>query len=275
MIFWNTSLKKKSEIKSNTVKFVQHTNKKICSMQAMSFFCENLQYAVDANSADRTLPAETDGVHVENILLSMWNIDADKPTKSANTKQNTQARNRVSVKESRDADRMFVELLLVELNDITDTFEGYATYIGQVKCHVPDAECSRDLELRCLAHKENIQKLQTPEVRTSMQTLFGKTRLERNRIHAGTSRRRKSQLIHDVIRERDASLITLQELRQYTTTLESSCSVLNDFDETGDAFMQLAQARQRLFQLSCTHTQQQKTLTSRLSFRQFYRLNFR
>lgn len=240
----------------------------------MPFFCENLQYDVDAISPDGT-DAETFSAHVENILLSMCNIDADKPTKSANTKQNTQARNRMFAQEARDADRMFLELLLVELNDIIDTFESYVTYIGQVKCHAPGAECSRALELRCLAHKENIQRLQTPEVCTSMKTLFGKTNKERNRIHAGKSRCKKRQLLQDVIHERDASLITLKEVMQYTTTLESSCSLLNDFDETGDAFMQLTQARQRLFQLTCTHTQQQKTLKSRLSFRGLYRLNFR
>jgi hypothetical protein len=106
--------------------------------------------------------------------------------------------------------------------------------------------------------------------------LFDKTTKERNRIHAEKSRYKKRKFLQDVMDERDACLITLNEVTKYTTTLEGSCSLLNDFNESGDAFMQLVQVRQRLFQRACTHTQQRETLKSILSFRMAHRRsNFR
>lgn len=251
------------------------------------FFCGNEQYTDDVNFTDGKAHEDTcdvdvepvvvrEAVDVEQILLSMCN--ADTQTNHANRKEIVRAKNRVFAQEARDADRMFIELLLVELSNIAETFEMYATYIAQLKSHATAAECGRELERRCFEHKQNIQKLQTcgdDSSRAQRRSRPTKTRKERNRESAEMSRYRKSKFVDDVMRERDASLITLRDVMKYTATLESSCSLLNDFYETGHDFIQLIQVRQRLFQRTCTHTQQCETLKSRLSFRVMYRSSFR
>jgi len=240
----------------------------------LSFFCEDPHYAVDVNCLDET-SAGTCDIDVEKILLSMCKDDADTETASPCKKAKIQASNRACAKQSRDADRMLVELLLVELNRITETFENYASYIGQLKCHAQVAECSRDLDLRCLTHKTKILHLQKPDDSRSMPTLLGKTTKERNRIHAENSRRKKNNYLQDLLIERDASMKTLNEVIKYTTNLESSCTVLIDFYEISQTFMELMQVQQRLFERTCTHTRQQETLKSRLAFREVFRTNFR
>jgi hypothetical protein len=261
--------------------------------EQLLFLYENLQYTVDVSYQDGTSHEETCDddvekilrsvcdfdedtcdVDVEEILLSMRNFD-DTATKPEDMKEKYRVKNRESAQRARDADRMFAELLLAELQNITETFETYATYIGQLKCHVEAAECSRGLELQCVMHKTNIQQLQKHEVCHSPPKLVGITTKERNRIHAEKSRCKKNKFLQDITDERDACLVTLNKVIEYTTGLESSCSLLNDFNDTGDAFMQLIQIRQKLFQRTCTHTQQLKTLKSRVSFRVVYRSNFR
>lgn len=239
------------------------------------FFCENTLYTCDVDTTDRTSHAETCDVDIEKILLSMYDFDADAQTKPVNRKEAFQARNRACAQQARDADRIFTELLFEELSNITETFEIYATYIGQLKGHVTAAECSRDLELRCATHKRNIERLQKHEVCNSAHTLIGMTTKERNRIHAEQSRYRKNKFLQEMTDERDASLITLGEVMKYTTALESSCSLLTNFDETGHDFMELTLVRQSLFQRTCKHTQQQETLKSRLLYRVVYRSSFR
>lgn len=241
----------------------------------MPFFCEDKQYTCDADTTDATSHAETCNAHIEKILLSMYDFDADTQSKPINKKEAFQARNRACAQQARDADRIFTELLFEELNNITETFELYATYIGQLKGHVAAAECRRDLELRCATHKRNIEQLQKHEVCNSPHTLIGMTTRDRNRIHAEQSRYRKNKFLQEMTDERDASLITLEDVKKYTTALESSCTLLTNFDETGDDFMELALFRQKLFQRACTHTQQQETLKSRLLFRVVYRSSFR
>ena len=261
--------------------------------EQLLLFYENLQCTVDASYQDGTAHEETCDVDVDKILLSLCDFDEktcdvdvekillsmcdfdDTATTPANRKEKCQAKNRACAQRARDADRKFAELLLAELENITETFETYATYIGHLKCHVEAAECSRDVELRCAMHKTNIQKLQKHEVCHSPPKLIGISTKERNRIHAEKSRYKKMKFLQDITDERDACLITLSRVIEYTTGLESSCSLLNDFNDTGDAFMQLIQIRQKLFQRTCTHTQQHKTLKSRVSFRVVYRSNFR
>lgn len=214
-------------------------------------------------------------VDIENILLSMHPCDADKQAKPLNKKDALRARNRASAQRARDADRMYAQLMLVELHDMIETFDLYSAYIGQLKCQVEAAACSRDIELLCSSHKTNIQQLQKHQTCRSMQTLFDMTTKERNRIHADKSRFKKLKFLEDLTNERDACLNTLNEVIKYTRVLESSCSLLNDFEVIGDAFLQLVQVRQKLFQRTCTHTQQHETLKSYLSFRVVYRSNFR
>lgn len=242
--------------------------------EQLLFLYDNLQYTVDVCYQGGISPEETYNDDVEQILLSMCDFD-DTETKPQNMKDKHRVKNRESAQRARDADRMFVELLLGELQNITETFETYSLYIEQLKCHVETAECNSGLERQCVMHKTKIQQLQTREVSNSPRKLVGITTKERNRIHAEKSRYKKNKFLQDVTDERDACLFTLKQVIEYTTGLENSCSLLNDFNDTGDAFMQLIQIRQNLFQRTCTHTQQRKTLKSRASFRVAYRSNFR
>jgi hypothetical protein len=240
-------------------------------------FTDNVEYKTDCKHSDGMSHEMVDmcDIDVENILLSMYDGEPNTQAKPLSKKETMQAKNRACAQRARDADRRFTELMFSELNDITETFDMYSAYIDLLKCHAETVACSRDLELLCLSHKKTIQQLKKHEPCNSMQTLFGMTSKERNRIHAETSRKRKSKLLQDLTHERNACMITLNAVMKYTTALEGSCSVLNNFDETGHAFMELALVRQRLFQRTCTHTQQYETLDSRLSFRMVYASNFR
>lgn len=255
-------------------------------MQEDAIMCELLRcftgdvdYHVDCNPSDGITGMSHELVDMrdmdlENILLSLHDGDADIQAKPPNKKEALRERNRASAQRARDADRMYAQLMLSELTAITETFDIYSAYIGQLKCHAEAAACSREIERLCSAHKTNIQQLQNQETCTSMQTLFGKTTKERNRIHAEKSRYKKLKFLHDITNERDACLVTLNEVIKYTRALESSCSLLNDFDEIGDAFMQVVQVREKIFQRTCTHTEQHETLKSYLSFRVVYRNKF-
>jgi hypothetical protein len=240
-------------------------------------FADNAEYKADCKHSDGMSHELEDicDINIENILLSMYDGDADTQAKPPNKQDALRAKNKASAQRARDADRMYAQLIVSELNDITETFDIYFAYIDQLKCHVEAAACSRDIKLLCSSHQRNIQQLQKHETCSSVQMLFGKTTKERNRIHAEKSRCRKLKFLQDASHERDACLITLEKVMTYTTALESSCSLLNDFEETGHAFMQLVQVRQKLFQRTCTHTQQHETLKSHLSFRVVYRSNFR
>jgi hypothetical protein len=285
MTFLKHVTKKKYKLlNSNIIKFTKHNTP---TMQEDAIMCELLQcftgdvdYNVDCKPSDGITGMshelmDISDMDLENILLSMYDGEADIEAKPLNKKDALRAKNRASAQRGRDADRMYAQLMLSELTDITETFDIYSAYIGQLKCHTEAAACSREIERLCSAHKTNIQQLQKQETCTSTQTLFDKTTKERNRIHAEKSRYKKLKFLQDIIQERDACLITLKEVMTYTTALESSCSLLNDFDETGHTFMQLVQVRQKLLQRTCTHTQQHESLKSHLSFRVVYRSNFR
>lgn len=216
----------------------------------------------------------------ENIMLSMWDA------KTLSVEDAARARNRACARRSREADRAYIELLLAELNSIAETFEMYATYIGQLQQHgACAADCMHGLGL-CLAHTSNIARVQKSEecvdvpslVETpamELPTLVGTPTKERNRIHAQKSRWKKSCFVRDMIEERDASLSTVADLLQYTRTLEGSCSLLNDFSEHVTVFLTLTQVRQRLLQRATTHDQQCEHLKSPLIYREKRRVNFR
>jgi len=219
-------------------------------------------------------PADT---FMEDILLRMWDGDADAQTKTPSKKDAYRARNRECARQSRASDRVYTELMLAELNNLAETLDMYAAYIGQLQLHgACAAQCTHGLEL-CSTHKVSIALVQQSEVGSAAHTLFGLPTKERNRIHAHTSRCRKSNFLMDIVTERDASLSRLQELLQYTSTLESSCSLLNDFgfceSATVSVFLNCAEMRQRLLQRTCTHAQQSEHLKSHTAYRTTYRVN--
>lgn len=211
---------------------------------------------------------QCDGV-TEEIMLSMWDA------KTLSSGDRTRARNRACARRGREADREYIELLLEELNSLAETFEIYATYIGQLQQHgACAADCTHGLGL-CLAHTTSIARVQKSEECVAVPTLVGTPAKERNRIHAQKSRRKKSCFVRDMIEERDASLSTVADLLQYTRTLEGSCSLLNDFSEHVPVFLTLTEARQRLLQRATTHAQQCECLKSQLIYREKRRVNFR
>jgi hypothetical protein len=97
---------------------------------------------------------------------------------------------------------------------------------------------------------------------------------ERNRIHARSSRQRKQQFVQDLTKQRDESWSTIQDVMRYTTALESTCSVLHDFDETGYILLQLTETRQSLLMRTAAHQRKYDELQSRLSYRAMCREKF-
>ena len=211
----------------------------------------------------------------ESILLSMY--DADDTTK----KDMARARNRACAQQARDADRLFIELLQKELNEILETFEMYATYTAHLRMHVScDAEGMQSFERRHLAHKANIARHTTnassddpPECDLKHGHSTPASIKERNRQHAEKSRRKRSQYIQNLTKERDECLVTLEEIVQYTSALESSCSFLDDLNEYVSA--DLMELRQKLFDRTCAHQDKFRELQSHLTFRATFRVNFK
>jgi hypothetical protein len=80
--------------------------------------------------------------------------------------------------------------------------------------------------------------------------------------------------VQDLIMQRDDSWLTVQEAMHFTTALESACSVLHDFDDTGFVLMQLTETRQGLLMRTEAHKQKYEDLRSRSSYRKMCRETF-
>lgn len=215
---------------------------------------------------------------LECILLSMCDVDESKKDTKCQDKRRT--KNRACAQESRAADRQYTHLLAIELEDILKTFEMCATYIDLLKLH--GACCAPEVtycfEKCSSARRTSVAEVLSRESATSPEGLVAnstKARIERNRIHAQTSRYRKNQFILDLIKERDVCLSTLTGVSAHTDILEMSCAVLNDFNDSGDAFMKLTQMRQGLLQRTRMHNENYARLESKIAYRVAYRIDFR
>jgi hypothetical protein len=212
---------------------------------------------------------------VHNLLLNMWDADAPEPGDEPRAKTDRKSQNRLSAQRARSAEKEYVKLLLVELENLTETFELYKAYIAQLKVHAADAVDSMvRLEQMHEQNKLKITMLQQSDTVSSPPTLMGMPTKERNRIHARTSRQRKQRFVEDLIRQRDESWSTLQDVTEYTTVLEGACSVLHDFDDTGYILLQLTETRQRLLMRVGAHKQKYEDLKSRSSHRAMHREKF-
>ena len=214
---------------------------------------------------------QSDGA-TESIMLSMWGSTPAQAAKPLNKGDAARARNRVCAREGREADRVFTELLLAELNCIAETFEAFAAYIAQLQLHgACAAGCAHGLAL-FLAHTQSLALAQKSEMGSSAQALHGVSIKERNRLHAQKSRCKKSVFLRDIIKQRDASLSTVADLLEDTRTLEGSW---DDFSGSVAVFLALTEMRLRLQQRSSVHAQQCERLKSPLLFRAVHRINFR
>jgi hypothetical protein len=212
---------------------------------------------------------------VHNLLLSMWDADALQPRiEEPIAKTDRRTKNRLSAQQARATDKEYVNLMLAELESLTETFDMYAAYIKQLTAHTADAVDSMlRLEQMHAQNKIKIAILQEIEC-SAVPTLMGMPTKERNRIHARTSRQRKQQLVQDLMKQRDDSWSTMQDVMQHTTVLESACSVLHDFDDTGCVFLQLTETRQTLLMRTSAHKKKREELETRLSFRAMHREKF-
>jgi len=213
---------------------------------------------------------------VQNLLLGMWDADAHAPSDDAPiTKTDRKTQNRLSAQLSRAADKQYASLLLTELESLTDTFEMYTAYIAQLKAHAVHAgDSMQRLEQMHAQNKIKIATLQQRQTVSSPPTLMGMPTKDRNRIHARTSRQRKQQFVQDLIQQRDESWSTVQDVMQYTTALESACSVLHDFDDTGYILLQLTETRQSLLMRTGVHERKYEELKSRAAYRTMQREKF-
>ena len=215
----------------------------------------------------------------ESILLSMFDADVSTPAR----KDVLRARNKACAQRARDADKLFIQLLQAELKEILATFDLYATYTANLRMHV---SCDKEegmhmFEQRHMTHKANIALLlanessdpQQRNLEVSTETLPTESIRERNRKHAQKSRRKKSQYMNDLTKERDETFVTLEQIVKYTTALESSCSFLNDFNEYVSS--NLMEIRQKLFDRTCAHQDKYPQLESYLTFRVKHRVNFK
>jgi hypothetical protein len=210
------------------------------------------------------------GDSVEGVLLSMFYSDD-----SMNFKERRRDRNRKCAQEARAADRLYTELMFVELGELVETLGVYCTYIAALERR---SICGRagNFEQRSSTHKTNLALLQASESDNCTAATFSATSIkERNRIHARKSRQKKSQFWQKIDKERDASLLTLKDAVEYTTALESACSFLHDFNDPVCDFAKLMEIRQRLFDRTCAHHDKCKEMSSRLAFRATYRDNFK
>jgi hypothetical protein len=213
---------------------------------------------------------------VHNLLLSMW--DADAPEAGVHEevpKVDRKTKNRVIAQQARTADKQYQSLMLAELESLTETFEMYTAYIAQLDVHATNAVdgMARLGKMHAL-NKKKIEMLQQHETVTSVQTLFGMSTKERNRIHAQRSRARRHQYIEDLTKQRDESWSTLQDVMKHAMDLEGTCSVLHDFDDTGYVLLQLTETRQRLLMRTDAHKRKYEELRSRLSYRVMQREKF-
>jgi hypothetical protein len=211
--------------------------------------------------------SEDDG-SLECILMSMCHDDVYQ--------QKRRVKNRECAQQSREADREYIHLLLAELNDILTTFEMYVTYTELLKLHGACAAEGTHCSNQCyLTRKAKITHVRNNGIDKSPEKTLASSMKERNRLHAQNSRRRRDRFLLDVIKERDVSLSTLADVSVHTAALETSCVVLNDFNDSGDAFMELTEMRQALLHRTHTHTENQRRLKSRLAYRVSYRVHFK
>ena len=213
--------------------------------------------------------------HVQSMLLSMWDADALEPRiDEPIAKPDRRTKNRLSAQQARIADKEYVNVMLAELERLTETFEMYADYITQLEVHAADAgDCMVRLGQMHAQNKSKIAVLQESS-RPDVPTLMGMPTKERNRIHARTSRQRKHQFVQDLIKQRDESWSTVQEVMQHTTALESACSVLYDFDDSGCVFLELTETRQTLLMRTGAHKTKCEELQSRSTYRAMQREKF-
>lgn len=213
---------------------------------------------------------------VQNLLLSMW--DAEVPETGVDEpiqKTDRRSKNRMFAQQSRAADKLYVQLMLTELESLTETFEMYTAYITELKAHASDAvDSMQPLQEIHSRNKMKIAMLQQSDKAAAPPTLMGMPTKDRNRIHARTSRQRKNQFVQDLIQQRDESWSTMQDLMQYTTALERACSVLHDFDDTGYILLRLTETRQELLMRTGAHKQKYDELKSRSSYRAMHREKF-
>jgi len=206
--------------------------------------------------------------YMQSMLLSMWDADVlETRTEQLSEIKDKKTRNRLSAQLARAGDKEYVDLMLAELQNLTETFDVYAKYIMQLKVHATDAVQSTVNLEHIYAHNKIVMPEQS-DVAASEQELLGMSRKERNRIHAQKSRERKQKFVQDLIQQRDKSWSTLQEVMEYTTALEGACSVLHDFDDTGYVLLQLTETRQRLLMRTGAHKQKFEQLRTRASFRE-------
>ena len=212
---------------------------------------------------------------VEEILLSIF--DGDGKSISLIKKEINRAKNRASAQKSRDADKLFTELMFLELKEALKTLGMYDMYIAKLKMHGSRSiEGLYELEQRHSTHKANVALLQAYEFEEkaeSISTESTESVKERNRRHAQKSRMKRNKFMEDLTSERDKVVMTLKEVVNYTSALESSCSFLNDLSEEMNA--SLMELRQNLFDRTCVHYDKHRQLESRMTFRVAYRLNFR
>jgi hypothetical protein len=212
---------------------------------------------------------------IECILLSMCGVDYEL-NRRASYQQKRRLQNRACAKQSREADRQYIPLVLADINDILKTVEMYVTYVELLKLHGACAELHGDCSEQCyVTCKSNVAQVQKNEILKSLEPSLGNSTKERNREHAKQSRHRKNQFLLDILKERDVSRSTLADVSAHAATLEVSCAVLNDFNDSGDTFMQLTEIRQGLFHRTRTHTENYERLKSRLAYRAVHRLNFK
>jgi hypothetical protein len=232
----------------------------------MYAFEDQLFTKVHENATDSSVVREE---AVEGVLLSMFYSDD-----SMSVQERRRNRNRKCAQEARAADRLYTELMFVELGELVETLGVYCTYIAALE----RSSCGRVsiFEQRSSTHKTNLALLQASEKDNCTEESISATSIkERNRMHAQKSRRKKSHFWQKIDRERDASLLTLKDAVEYTTSLESACSFLHDFNDHVCDFRKLMEIRQRLFDRTCAHHDKCKELSSRLAFRATYRVNFK
>jgi len=231
---------------------------------------ERTQTPVAATEKDAALQKS-----VEDILLSIF--DADEDSIKLIKQDISRAKNRACAQQARDADKLFIELLLLELKEALKTLDLYAVYVAKLKMHASRrVEGLHDFQHRFSKHKLNVAMLTTDECDEKIETIQTEPTesiKQRNRRHAQKSRMKKNKFIENLIKERDEFVLTLEAVENYTTELESSCSFLNDLSKKMNA--NLMEMRQTLFDRTCVHREKVQQLKSRIAFRVAYRVNFR
>jgi hypothetical protein len=208
---------------------------------------------------------------VESILLSIF--DADETSVVLLKKDIYRVKNRISAQKTRDADKLFTELMLLELKEALETFGQYTAYTAKLRMHASSSvEGLHKFEQRFSTHIANVALLHAYEFKENVEIQTKETVKERNRRHAQKSRNKRNKLIQDLTKERDEIVLTLEEVVKYTSALESSCSFLELSEKINAKLMKM---RQELFDRTCAHQEKHRQLKSHATFRVAYRVNFR